>query len=35
MKAAGTEECKPTDAMLYGLIQTEPLLRRGQRVGPR
>lgn len=32
MKAAGTEESRPTD-MENSLIQTEPLLHRGQRVG--
>lgn len=32
-EAAGTEECRRVDAMLEGLIETEPLLHRGQRVG--
>lgn len=32
-EAAGTEECRRMDAMLGGLIETELLLHRGQRVG--
>lgn len=32
-EAAGTDECRRMDAMLGGLIETEPLLHRGQRVG--
>lgn len=31
-KAAGTEECRRMDAMLKGVMQTEPLLHRGQKV---
>lgn len=32
-EVVGTEECNRIDAMLDGLIQTEPLLHRGQRDG--
>ncbi len=32
-EAAGTEECRRMDAILEVLIETEPLLHRGQRVG--
>lgn len=28
-ETAGTEECRRLDAMLEGLIETEPLLHRG------
>lgn len=32
-EAAGTEECRGMDAMLERLIDTEPLLHRGQTFG--